>query len=88
MMTDKYAPPKDPIFHEPMRLTPTEAGAQALQMEEHRAQKCYRCKGRFDLSDGGMLCERGMDCTEHLNNNKPKCPRFLLDEDPDNWRTD
>ena len=70
-----------------IRLTPTEAGAHRMQMDEHRARKCGRCIGRYDLPDNGYLCQRGQDAERVMASQRP-CRRFVLDEDPNAWRDD
>lgn len=83
-MSDDRAPMKDPILGEPM-LTPVEHEVYGQQMKEHREQKCGRCIGRFDLSDGGYVCDRGLDAEKVRRDKRPKCARFRLDPDQGRW---
>lgn len=66
------------------QLTPVEREVQRMMMREHKLRKCWRCQGRYDLSDGGFICQRGEDAKQQMSSQKD-CRKFLLDEDPDKW---
>lgn len=78
---DRYAP----ATAEDVRLTPVEAKVHGLILNEHRAQKCGRCKRRHDLADGGYVCLGGMDPGKELAKDRGRCEKFLLDEDQGRW---
>lgn len=97
---DKLETLHGPIFAEDMRervrrewerqrnnthMTQPEQGAQKLINAEHAAQKCLRCKGRYDLSDGRFICSWGFNSGEVLKSPQP-CRRFKLETDRGRWR--
>lgn len=66
------------------KLTPTEAGAHRLAMQEHKAKKCHRCCGRLDLKAGGFRCAWGEDAQERMRDLK-HCGKFMLQDDQGEW---
>lgn len=64
-------------------LTPTERGAQALQMAMHRREKCHRCKARVDIADG-YVCGKGEDA-EVVMLDPRNCRVWVFEENPEGW---
>lgn len=64
-------------------LTPTERGAQALQMAIHRRARCKRCKARIDLADG-FVCGKGEDA-EVVMLDPRSCRVWVFEEEQSEW---
>ena len=69
---------------EETKLTPTERGAYAMEMANHRRMRCSRCEYRVDLAHGGYVCDKGEDSEVAMLDSWP-CKKFRLNEDQEAW---